>query len=178
MCTLKNEHVPPNENTRGYMYPQTEIWVGMLVLYHKESTYCRFLLICSSLLPIPGHGIGINRRRRRGTDIRHFGAKETQPFSGLLPLPSHVTAVFLWHQNGVHRCLQLTLITWPGMGSKYHRWAKKAQLYLLEAKQASPLPCLGWNSVRSAYADGAPIGWATTWSKSIECLPGYSPYLH
>ena len=30
MCTLKNEHVPPNGNTRGYMYPQTEIWVGML----------------------------------------------------------------------------------------------------------------------------------------------------
>ena len=32
MCTLKNEHVPPNGNTRGYMYPQTEIWVGMLVI--------------------------------------------------------------------------------------------------------------------------------------------------
>ena len=30
MCTLKNEHVPPNGNTRGYVYPQTEIWVGML----------------------------------------------------------------------------------------------------------------------------------------------------
>ena len=28
MCTLKNEHVPPNGNTRGYMYPQTEIWVA------------------------------------------------------------------------------------------------------------------------------------------------------
>ena len=25
MCTLKNEHVPPNGNTRGYMYPQTKI---------------------------------------------------------------------------------------------------------------------------------------------------------
>ena len=32
MCTLKNEHVPPNGNTRGYMYPQTEIWVGMLYI--------------------------------------------------------------------------------------------------------------------------------------------------
>ena len=30
MCTLKNDHVPPNGNTRGYVYPQTEIYVGML----------------------------------------------------------------------------------------------------------------------------------------------------
>ena len=31
MCTLKNDHVPPNGNTRGYVYPQTEIYVGMLL---------------------------------------------------------------------------------------------------------------------------------------------------
>ena len=31
-------------------------------------------------------------------------------------------------------------------------WQKTAQLYLLEVKQASQLPHLGWNSARSAYA--------------------------
>ena len=51
MCTLKNEHVPPNGNTRGYMYPQTEIWVGMLPtsefdwLGMKEKTYL-IALVC------------------------------------------------------------------------------------------------------------------------------------
>ena len=37
------------------------------------------------------------------------------------------------------------------MTSRCNR-AKTAQLYLLEVKQASQLPHLGWNSARSAYA--------------------------
>ena len=42
MCTLKNEHVPPNGNTRGYMYPQTEIWVGMLEV---RGLYCELMVL-------------------------------------------------------------------------------------------------------------------------------------
>ena len=88
-----------------------------------------------------------------------------------------VMAVFVWHQNGVRRCLACP----SGLPRSHNRgwvasrcnWAKTAQLYLLKAKQVSPLPCLGWNSARSAYASSAHIRWAVTWSKSIECLAGY-----
>ena len=62
-------------------------------------------------------------------------------------------AVFLWHQNGVRRCLACA----SGLRQSHDRgWvvsrfnrAKMVQQYLLcgknrqEAKQASPLPCLG-----------------------------------
>ena len=49
--------------------------------YHKVSTVAPFLLDYSGLLPIPGHVIGVSRRRRRGSGICRFGAKETQPIS-------------------------------------------------------------------------------------------------
>ena len=49
--------------------------------YNKVSTAALFLLNCSGLLPIPGHVISVSRRRRRGSGVRHFGAKETQPVS-------------------------------------------------------------------------------------------------
>ena len=47
--------------------------------YQKVSTIAPFLLDCSGLLPIPGRLIGLSRRRRRGSGVRGFGAKETQP---------------------------------------------------------------------------------------------------
>ena len=47
--------------------------------YQKVSTVAPFLLDCSSLLPISGHVIGV--RQRRGSGVRGFGAKETQPMS-------------------------------------------------------------------------------------------------
>ena len=45
----------------------------------QVSTVALFLLDCSGLLPIPGHVIGVSRRRRQGSSVRCFGAKETQP---------------------------------------------------------------------------------------------------
>ena len=47
--------------------------------YHKVSTVLPFLLNCSGLLPIPGHVIGVSQRRRGGSCVRRFVAKETQP---------------------------------------------------------------------------------------------------
>ena len=47
--------------------------------YHEVSTVALFLLDCSGLLPIPGHLIGVSQRRRRGSGVCRFGAKETQP---------------------------------------------------------------------------------------------------
>ena len=41
----------------------------------KVSNVASFLLDCSGYSPIPGHTIGVSRRRRRG--IRRFGAKDT-----------------------------------------------------------------------------------------------------
>ena len=49
----------------------------------QVSTVAPFLLDCSGLLPIPGHVIGVSRRHRRGSEVRRFGAKETQPISQL-----------------------------------------------------------------------------------------------
>ena len=43
--------------------------------YQKVSNVASFLLDCSGYSPIPGHAIGVSRRRRRG--IRRFGAKDT-----------------------------------------------------------------------------------------------------
>ena len=45
--------------------------------YHKVSTVALFLLDCSGLLPIPDHVIVVSRKRRRGSVVRRFGAKET-----------------------------------------------------------------------------------------------------
>ena len=47
--------------------------------YHKIRTVTPFLLDCIGLLPIPGHVIDVSWRRRRGSGVRCFGAKETQP---------------------------------------------------------------------------------------------------
>ena len=50
-------------------------------LYHKVSTVVLFLHDCSGLLPIPSHVIDASWRRRRGSGVRFFGAKETQPMA-------------------------------------------------------------------------------------------------
>ena len=42
---------------------------------YKVSTVAPLLLDWSGLLPIPGHVIGVSRRRRRGSGVRRFGAK-------------------------------------------------------------------------------------------------------
>ena len=47
--------------------------------YLKVSTVAPFLRDCSGLLPIPGHVIGVSWRRRRGSGVRRFSAKETRP---------------------------------------------------------------------------------------------------
>ena len=47
--------------------------------YHKVSTVVSLLLECSGLLPVPGHMIGLSRRRRPGSGVNHFSDKETQP---------------------------------------------------------------------------------------------------
>ena len=40
----------------------------------------RFRSIAAAyLLPIPGHVIGVSQRHKRGSGVRRFGAKETQP---------------------------------------------------------------------------------------------------
>ena len=52
MCTLKNEHVPPNGNTRGYMYPQTEIWVGMLLRTRVNIIDCTVIHVCRGLVQL------------------------------------------------------------------------------------------------------------------------------
>ena len=85
--------------------------------------------------------------------------------------------VSLAPKRHIRRCLACA----SSLRRFYDRWwivsqcnrAQTAQLYLFEAKQASPLPRLGWNSARSAYTGSAPIGWAATWIKSIECLAGF-----
>ena len=48
----------------------------------SHCTFCNvapLLYDYSGLLPILGHVIGLSRRRRRGSGVRRFGAKETQP---------------------------------------------------------------------------------------------------
>ena len=47
--------------------------------YHKGGIVALFLLDYSGLLPISGHVISISLRRRLGSGVRRFGAKETQP---------------------------------------------------------------------------------------------------
>ena len=44
MCTLTYEHVPPNGNIRGYVYPQTEIWVDMLIIFLQFNSYVKACL--------------------------------------------------------------------------------------------------------------------------------------
>ena len=50
----------------------------------KVSTAAHFLLDFSGLLPIPGHVIGVSQRRRRGSGVHRFVAKETQPMIGFI----------------------------------------------------------------------------------------------
>ena len=54
--------------------------------YHKVSTVVPLLLDCSGLLPIPGHVISVSRRRRPGSGVSRFSAKETQPMFKIMSL--------------------------------------------------------------------------------------------
>ena len=75
--------------------------------------------------------------------------------------------------------LQLKPITWPGMGRRPLQSSKNDATVLTllyeplrgETGLAASAPWL--KSARLAYAGSAYIGWAATWSKSIECPAGY-----